>query len=118
MVIPRKPACFKASTLGHGYCSLRSTSAARGAMISRASLRARFCRSCWVGFSVIAIFLKPLSLVTPREPYTVKPNGSNKRSSGENEDEVRNLGLRQLRRKFDELGLEPAGNTRGRFAAR
>jgi len=27
------------------------------------------------------------------------------------------LGLPQVRRKFDELGLEPVGNTQGEFAA-
>src|SRR5581483_91677 len=70
MVIPKKPAFFNVSTLSHGYCSLRSTSAARGAMISRASLRARVCSSCWVAFSVIEIFLPSASLtLTPDLPF-------------------------------------------------
>src|SRR5581483_4737208 len=70
MVIPKKPAFFNASTLSHGYCSLRSTSAARGAMISRASFRARVLRSFWVAFSVIENFLPWASpTLTPDTPY-------------------------------------------------
>ena len=42
--MPVKPACCSASTLFHGYCSLRSTSAARGAITSRARAEA----SAWI----------------------------------------------------------------------
>jgi hypothetical protein len=41
MVIPKKPASVSALTLSQGYCSVRSVSAARGAMTSRAKAQAR-----------------------------------------------------------------------------
>src|SRR6266480_5105037 len=53
MVIPKNPASFSAFTFSQGYCSDRSTSAAPGAMVSRAIARARFCSSCWGWFNVM-----------------------------------------------------------------
>ena len=40
-VMPVNPASRRAATLSQGYSSLRSTSAARGAITSRANARAR-----------------------------------------------------------------------------
>src|ERR1051325_10790633 len=57
MVMPKKPASLSAVTLSQGYCSLRSTSAARGAITCCASSRACWFSACWLALNLGSIEL-------------------------------------------------------------
>ena len=59
MVMPKSLASFRSSTLSQGYCSVRSTSAARLATGPAASSRTRACSLIWSGDNPDA-FMNPI----------------------------------------------------------
>src|SRR5215813_4462865 len=93
MVMPRSLASFSSSTLSQGYCSVRSTSAARPATGPTASSRTRACSFTWSGDSPDAFITSSLAKVVDAEDDSGIAAAAHSDTAEVGEDELVATGL-------------------------